>query len=179
MASGSPSDGNVAPAYVEIWGPVFWGFCATLVLCGVSTLQGYLYFTRYNDKQFIRVLAGLMLLLDFLSMALICQSVYYYMIPHYGSLAPLDAVTGELSVECLISAIITFISQMYFVYQLQIVKSQARIASLMSLMTVLLGTISLGSRGVTRHLHCSLGLVFTGGSSPSLAWQLFILPRGW
>ncbi|KAF7364220.1 hypothetical protein MSAN_01081600 [Mycena sanguinolenta] len=98
------------------------GFCVTLVLCGVSTLQGYHYFTRYNDKQSIRVLAGFILLLDFLSMALICQSVYYYMIPHYGSLAPLNAVTGELSAECLISAIITFISQMYFVYQLQIGK---------------------------------------------------------
>ncbi|KAF8143996.1 hypothetical protein K438DRAFT_1945587 [Mycena galopus ATCC 62051] len=143
MSSSSPSDGNVAPAYVEIWGPVFWGFCLNLVLCGVSTLQGYLYFTRYNDRQFIRILAGFLLLLDSLSMALICQSVYYYMIPHYGSLAPLNAVTGELSVECLISVIITFISQMYFVYQLQIVKIQTKVSSVMSFMTVLLGTVSL------------------------------------
>ncbi|KAF7364196.1 hypothetical protein MSAN_01078900 [Mycena sanguinolenta] len=143
MTSSFPSDGNVASAYAEIWGPVYWGFCATLVLCGVSTLQGYHYFTRYNDKQFIRFLAGFILLLDFVSMALICQSAYYYMIPHYGSLAPLNAVTGELSAECLISAIITFISQMYFVYQLQIVGSQTRVASLMSFTTGLLGVVSL------------------------------------
>ncbi|KAJ6536398.1 hypothetical protein B0H19DRAFT_1271182 [Mycena capillaripes] len=108
MASSSSSDGIVAPAYAEIWGPVFWGFSATLVLCGVSTLQGYLYFTRYNDKQFIRILACFMLFLDYLSMALICQSIYYYMVLHYGSLALPIAITGELSAECLVSVIITF-----------------------------------------------------------------------
>ncbi|KAJ7768661.1 hypothetical protein DFH07DRAFT_1058312 [Mycena maculata] len=148
MSSIISSDGALGPTYVEIFGPVFWGFCATLVLCGVSTLQGYLYFTRYNDRTGIQVVAGIMLFLDFLSMGLICQSMYYYMLPHYGSLGPLSAVTRELSVECLISAIITFISQMYFVYQLRIgesmlLKSGGRAAWVMIHMTIILGAASL------------------------------------
>jgi len=88
-------------------------------------------------------MAVLMLVLDFLSMSLICQSMYYYILPHFGSLAPLGAVTGELSAECLISAVITFISQMYFVYQLQVVKSRAKAAPIMNALIVVLGTISL------------------------------------
>ncbi|KAJ7139300.1 hypothetical protein C8R44DRAFT_764194 [Mycena epipterygia] len=137
------SDGDEGHTYVQIFGPIFWGFCATLVLYGVSILQGYLYFTRYNDKLFIRTVAGLMLFLDFLSMALICQSIYYYMLPYYGSLAPLNAVTGELSVECLISAVITFISQMYFVYQLKIVRNHTKAASITTPLIVIFGIISL------------------------------------
>ncbi|KAJ7112115.1 hypothetical protein C8R44DRAFT_798112 [Mycena epipterygia] len=126
------------PSYAQIFGPVFWG-----TLCGVSALQGYVYFSRYNDKLGVRLLVisslqrsnSLFTLpsgLDFLSMALICQSMYYYMLPHFGSFAPLNAVTNELIVECLISAIITFTSQMYFSYQLYIVKSPGTMAVVMN-----------------------------------------------
>ncbi|KAJ7161875.1 hypothetical protein C8R43DRAFT_991680 [Mycena crocata] len=132
----------VASTFADLFGPVFWGFCATLILCGVSILQGYLYFTRYNDKLPVRFLATVMLLLDFVSMGMICQSMYYYMVPYYGSLAPLSAVTRELSVECLISAVITFISQMYFVYQLHMVQTTGY-RNILNILIVILGTIGL------------------------------------
>jgi hypothetical protein len=107
-------------------------------------MQGYLYFTRYNDKLLVRSLAAIMLILDFTSVALICQSMYYYMLPHFGSFVPLNAVTKELTVECLIAAVITFISQMYFVYQLYIVKSPGMTAAVMKSLIVVFGTIGLG-----------------------------------
>jgi len=106
-------------------------------------LQGYLYFTRYNDKFGVRTLAVVMLALDFLSMGLICQSMYYYMLPHFGSFAPLNSVTKELVIECLISAVITFISQMYFVYQLYMVKSPGKTIAVMKVLVVLFGTVGL------------------------------------
>ncbi|KAJ7107571.1 hypothetical protein C8R44DRAFT_804781, partial [Mycena epipterygia] len=125
-------------SYAQIFGPVFWG-----MLCGISALQGYIYFSRYNDKLAVRLLVtssprrsnSLFTLpsgLDFLSMALVCQSIYYYMLPHFRSFAPLNAVTNELVVECLISAIITFTSQMYFSYQLYVVKSPGNTAVVMT-----------------------------------------------
>ncbi|KAJ8091806.1 hypothetical protein PM082_021041 [Marasmius tenuissimus] len=58
------------------------------------------------------------LIFDLVSSALVAQSLYYYLVPHYGSLAQLGSITAELSAECLLSTIITFISQMYFVYQI-------------------------------------------------------------
>ncbi|KAJ7664063.1 hypothetical protein B0H17DRAFT_1211478 [Mycena rosella] len=133
-----------APSFAQLFGPVFWGFCVALILCGVSALQGYLYFTRYNDKLPVRLLAAMMLTLDFLSMALISQSMYYYMLPDFGSFAPLGAVTNELVVECLISAVITFTSQMYFAYQLYMVKSPGRTAIAMNAFVIVCGTVGFG-----------------------------------
>ncbi|KAF7351860.1 hypothetical protein MVEN_01147400 [Mycena venus] len=135
-----------SPSYAAIFGPVFWGFCVTLMLFGVSILQGYLYFTRYHDRLWLRCLAAGMLILDCISIALISQSVYYYLLPHFGSFAPLSAVTKELSIECLISAIITYASQMHFVYQLYLVRSAGNSATIMKVLvaTILLGTVGLG-----------------------------------
>ncbi|KAJ6595158.1 hypothetical protein DFH09DRAFT_1136322 [Mycena vulgaris] len=138
------SGATAGPSFANIFGPVFWGFCASLMLCGVSGLQGYLYFTRYNDKLAVRLLAAMMLILDFLSMALICQSMYYYMLPHFGSFLPLNAVTNELVVECLISAVITFTSQMYFAYQLHMVKSPGYTAIFMNAIVIVCGMIGFG-----------------------------------
>ncbi|KAJ7889604.1 hypothetical protein B0H13DRAFT_883564 [Mycena leptocephala] len=135
---------TVGPTFAQLFGPVFWGFCIALFLCGVSVLQGYQYFTRYNDKLWVRLMATIMLVLDLLSMALICQSMYYYMLPHFGSLAPLNAVTKELTVECLISAVIAFILQMYFVYQLYILRSPGSTATIMTVLVGVLGTVGLG-----------------------------------
>ncbi|KAJ7265040.1 hypothetical protein C8J57DRAFT_1330749 [Mycena rebaudengoi] len=141
LPSGSDALGST---YAEIFGPVFWGFCVALILCGVTALQGYLYFTRYNDKLLLKLLASMMLILDFLSMSLISQSIYYYMLPHFGSLAPLGAVTKELVVECFISAIITFTSQMYFVHQLYMVK---RPGHLHRIMTTVVAVLAIGGLG--------------------------------
>ncbi|KAF7332958.1 hypothetical protein MVEN_02401700 [Mycena venus] len=164
-ASLGPTFGQVlvSPTYAQIFGPVFWGFCCTLILCGVSALQGYLYFTRFNDRLALRLFAVVMLwvvhcsaltthaflsILDFLSMALICQSIYYYMLPNFGSFAPLDAVTSELVVECLIAAVITYASQMYFVYQLYMVKRTGKLAAVMNALVIVFATVAFaGSLG--------------------------------
>ncbi|KAJ7278508.1 hypothetical protein C8J57DRAFT_1713310 [Mycena rebaudengoi] len=146
MSTTLPSGSDaLGPTYAQIFGPVFWGFCVALILCGVTALQGYLYFTRYNDKLLVKLLASMMLILDFLSMSLISQSIYYYMLPHFGSLAPLAAVTKELVVECLISAIITFTSQMYFVYQLYMVKRPGHLHRIMTAVVGVLATAGLGA----------------------------------
>ncbi|RDB21960.1 hypothetical protein Hypma_010971 [Hypsizygus marmoreus] len=102
--------------------PIYWGFVVSLFLGGITIVQAYIYFPARNDTPLVRSTAICMLLLDLASSILIAQSVYYYLIPHFGSLLPLNSVTPELSAECLISTIITFISQMYFVYQLYNVK---------------------------------------------------------
>jgi len=102
--------------------PVYWGFLVSLVLCGITVIQAYIYFPHSNDKLGLRFTAGWMLVLDLASSTLVALTVYYYLIPHYGSLLPLQSIPPELSAECLISTIIMLISQLYFVYQLYHVK---------------------------------------------------------
>jgi len=100
----------------------YWGFVLSCFLGGITILQAYIYFPNHRDRMVVQVMAAVMLILDLTSSALVAQSIFYYLIPHFGSLTPFSSVTPELSAECLISTLITFISQMYFVYQLLAVK---------------------------------------------------------
>jgi len=78
-----------------------------------------------------------MIILDILSSALVAQSVYYYLVPHFGSLAPLGSITTELSVECFVSTAITFISQLFFVNQIYAVSKGRRSWVIPSVVSVL------------------------------------------
>ncbi|KDR76630.1 hypothetical protein GALMADRAFT_139541 [Galerina marginata CBS 339.88] len=101
--------------------PLYWGFVVSLLLGGITIVQAYIYFPAQQDRFWARF-TNFSRILDLLSSILIAQSVYYYLIPHFGSLQPLSSVTPELSAECLVSTMITFISQAFFVYQLYNVK---------------------------------------------------------
>ncbi|KAF8956713.1 hypothetical protein BDZ97DRAFT_1850208 [Flammula alnicola] len=98
--------------------PVFWGFVISLLFGGVTIVQAYIYFLNARDSLLVRSMAAGMLVLDFVDSALVASSIYYYLIPHFGSVSRLGFLPPELAVECLIATIITTISQMYFVYQL-------------------------------------------------------------
>ncbi|KXN83254.1 hypothetical protein AN958_01659 [Leucoagaricus sp. SymC.cos] len=105
-----------------VFAPIFWGFFVSILLGGMTIVQAYIYFPSPGDR--IMVLTGTITFstFDLASSALVAQSIYYYLVPHYGSLMPLSSITPELSAECLFSTIITAISQVYFVYQLVVVK---------------------------------------------------------
>ncbi|KAJ3558699.1 hypothetical protein NM688_g760 [Phlebia brevispora] len=114
MSTSIPTNGlDLTPTL----GPLYWGFLVSLVLTGINVVQGYLYFPS-SDRTSVQVIAASMLALNITSSALVAQSVYYYTVPHFGSLLPLGSITRELSAECLISTTITLISQGYFVVQL-------------------------------------------------------------
>ncbi|KAJ7579018.1 hypothetical protein C8J56DRAFT_1059256 [Mycena floridula] len=106
----------------DTFGPIYWGFVVSLLLGGMTVVQAYVYFPSSNDRHIVKATAAMMLLLDICSSALVAQSICYYLLPHFGSLLPLNSVTPELSAECLLSTIITLISQLYFVYQLYVVR---------------------------------------------------------
>ncbi|KAJ7578001.1 hypothetical protein C8J56DRAFT_869428 [Mycena floridula] len=118
MASTESSGIDLSTAF----GPVYWGFIVSLFLGGMTVVQAYMYFPTSNDRPFVKATAATMLIFDLISSALVAQSIYYYLLPHFGSLLPLNSVTPELSAECLLSTAITLISQLYFVYQLYIVR---------------------------------------------------------
>jgi len=104
------------------FGPVYWGFVISFVLSGITIAQAYVYFPAPRDGTIIRSMAVAMLVLDIVTSGLLAQAVYYYLIPRFGSLIPLEAVTPELTSECLMSAMMMFLSQLYFIRQLWIVK---------------------------------------------------------
>ncbi|KAJ2930774.1 hypothetical protein H1R20_g6309, partial [Candolleomyces eurysporus] len=105
-----------------IFAPMFWGFVLSIFLGGMTVVQANVYFPAKRDRPIIRWTAALMLLFDVTSSILIAYSIYYYLIPEFGSFERFKAVTPQFSAECLIAALITYMSQLYFVHQLVIVK---------------------------------------------------------
>ncbi|KAF5316846.1 hypothetical protein D9758_017998 [Tetrapyrgos nigripes] len=101
-----------------VFASVYWGFVISLFCGGITIVQAWLYFPHPRDKPLVQFTAAFMLILDLASSALVAQSLYYYLIPHFGSEAQLGKLTPELSSDCLMSATITFISQMWFVFQI-------------------------------------------------------------
>ncbi|KAF8623279.1 hypothetical protein AX17_007485 [Amanita inopinata Kibby_2008] len=98
-----------------------------------------------------------MLACDLISSALIAQSIYYYLIPHYGSFTQLSSVTPEISGECFLSTLITFISQMYFVTQLYTVRKAGKYSSYVVFGTTILAFLAFagGIGKLTDILHPS------------------------
>jgi hypothetical protein len=111
-----------------VFAPFFWGFFVSLFLGGITIVQAYMYFPHPTDRISIQVIAAITLILDLTSSGLVAQSLYYYLVPHFGSLSPLRSITPTLSAECMISGLLTFISQMYFVYQVYSVKRTGYLA---------------------------------------------------
>jgi len=104
-----------------IFSPFYWGTVVSLILSGITILQAYNYFPS-KDRLIIQILALIMITLDLADTGLISQALYYYLVPHFGSLLPLQSLVPTLAVECVLSVIITVISQTYFAWQIQSVK---------------------------------------------------------
>ncbi|KAF5343917.1 hypothetical protein D9758_012107 [Tetrapyrgos nigripes] len=123
----------------SVFASVYWGFVISLFCGGITIVQAWLYFPHPRDKPLIQFTVScvhvvsdtplwkqvaelkrvdIFRILDLASSALVAQSLYYYLIPHFGSEAQLGKLTPELSSDCLMSATITFISQMWFVFQI-------------------------------------------------------------
>ncbi|TFK32814.1 hypothetical protein BDQ12DRAFT_739141 [Crucibulum laeve] len=118
----SSSDNVQFTSISNPFAPVYWGFVISLLFGGITIVQAYIYFLQGRDRFIVRLMAAAMLVLDFVDSALVAYSIYYYLIPQFGSVTRLSIVTPELAAECLIATTITTISQLYFVYQLAAAK---------------------------------------------------------
>ncbi|GJE93827.1 hypothetical protein PsYK624_099910 [Phanerochaete sordida] len=98
-------------------------------------MQAYHYFPS-RDALHLQVAAVVMLILNISSSALTAQSVYFYLVPHFGSLLPFSSITSELNTECIIHTTITFMSQGYFAVQLY---SVAKIKTRMFVVPIFVG----------------------------------------
>ncbi|KIK54781.1 hypothetical protein GYMLUDRAFT_206258, partial [Collybiopsis luxurians FD-317 M1] len=147
-----------------VFGPFFWGFVVSIFLGGITIVQAYLYFPHPTDRMSVQAVAATMLILDLFSSGLVAQSLYYYLIPHFGSIQPLQQITPELSGECMISGVLTLISQMYFVYQIYTVKRKGRLAWIIVVVQVM-------------YLLNSILLIVTCGVLGCVT-SMFVLPHG-
>jgi len=119
-----------------VMAPIFFGFVMSTCLGGICILQSYIYFLHSRDPWGIKLIAAIMITLDIVSTCLVAQAVYNYLIPHFGSLTPFNTFTLGLSIDCLLSSVITFISQMFFARQLHLVTKSRRLFSVSGVVAI-------------------------------------------
>ncbi|KAJ2917315.1 hypothetical protein MD484_g3117, partial [Candolleomyces efflorescens] len=155
-----------------IFAPMFWGFVLSIFLGGMTVVQAHIYFPAKKDRSVIRWTAALMLLFDIASSALIAYSIYYYLNLDRSSgskllrrkLAVLHSLfiqesqpsssSSQFSAECLISALITYISQLYFVHQLVIVRRAGKGSwVIISLITIFATLAVMGGIGCVSSMY--------------------------
>ncbi|KAF9483254.1 hypothetical protein BDN70DRAFT_343408 [Pholiota conissans] len=142
----------------DLFSPIYWGFVLSLLFGGVSIVQAYFFFLKSKDRLQIKLLAAFMIILDFIDSGLVAYSIFYFLIPEFGSLFRLSFIPWELTVECIIASFITVISQMYFVYQLIGAKrigqgrwSVIAVIGILSLISFAGGIACVVSMGIFKH----------------------------
>ncbi|KAF9457635.1 hypothetical protein BDZ94DRAFT_1301750 [Collybia nuda] len=71
----------IQPTLDNTWGAALIGLVASSIIYGITTLQAYLYFTLYpNDSIQFKSLAGSVWLIDTVSLVLVCNGVYGYLV---------------------------------------------------------------------------------------------------
>jgi len=113
------------PSFINLdstFGAAYIGAMVTLMLYGLTSLQSYLYFFYYpKDDRTIKFTVALVWLLDTLHVALVCYTMYYYLVTNYAN--PLALLHGiwSLDLSVLINTFVACIVQAFFtqrVYQL-------------------------------------------------------------
>ncbi|KAJ7223402.1 hypothetical protein GGX14DRAFT_557970 [Mycena pura] len=130
----------------KIFGPMFWGIILNLVGYGVGLLQALDYFrSGVNDSLRIRASVSappsskfsvnrlfkalFMILLSTTSTVLITSVFWTDLVVHFGGVEQFGGTNTRLGGECVITGLVAFFAQIYFINQLRHVKPEGRIGN--------------------------------------------------
>ncbi|KIJ09632.1 hypothetical protein PAXINDRAFT_172429 [Paxillus involutus ATCC 200175] len=90
------------------------GFVAA-ALAGIVTVQSFIYVKLYpHDVLQTKAIVGAVWLLDTAHTALVCASIWIYLIENFGDTAKIDMIPGTLAMTVALTAILTFVVHCFF-----------------------------------------------------------------
>ncbi|THU98509.1 hypothetical protein K435DRAFT_777480 [Dendrothele bispora CBS 962.96] len=101
--------------FEETYGASYICAILTVFLFGISVLQGYMYYLKYSrDSPYLKLLVFSLLAMGTVHTALICHTVYHYLVLSYTR--PEFLIDGEWSVytSSVLGSFMCFIIQMFF-----------------------------------------------------------------
>ncbi|KAN0087941.1 hypothetical protein V8E55_006562 [Tylopilus felleus] len=115
-AAGSPS--IPTPAEIENLSVLFIGFVASTVFYGLTFFQTYIYYSRSpRDNRWLRYLVATLCTLDTTASALVSEILYDYLITMFDVNMNVLYATTTFCFQYMISVLLTFISQVFFVHR--------------------------------------------------------------
>ncbi|EIN05147.1 hypothetical protein PUNSTDRAFT_55063 [Punctularia strigosozonata HHB-11173 SS5] len=90
----------VAVTMDNTFGATFIGLVASAILFGISNLQLYYYYNRYeNDSRSLKAAVAFVWILDALILGFNCHAVYYYLVSNWGDPVALDNFIWSMKVQ--------------------------------------------------------------------------------
>ncbi|KAL5534699.1 hypothetical protein ACEPAG_1163 [Sanghuangporus baumii] len=97
------------------------GAMVALVLFGITTLQSYLYYMYYpKDRPSLKLLVAFIWALETVQIALVCHSLYHYLVINYSNPLALGVGTCTLQTSMLVNVIISTTVQLFFTVRVHI-----------------------------------------------------------
>ncbi|KAF7321123.1 RNase III domain-containing protein [Mycena chlorophos] len=107
----------------EAFGPAWLGYAASLVMFGMSLVQANNYFRASGkDLLFVKLSAVAMILMNIGSTSLDLSIFWNWIVIHYGDVQQFKAINTQIAADCFIAGGISFLAQIYFLYQIHHVK---------------------------------------------------------
>ncbi|KAF8160166.1 hypothetical protein BJ912DRAFT_1103603 [Pholiota molesta] len=106
---------SVQPTLDNTWGAALIGLVVASILYGMTTLQAYIYYTKYpNDVRTIKLLVLTVWILDTVSLCLVISAMYTYLVSDMFSPFRLLVVNRNLNVDpAIMVSRLTLIDQQY------------------------------------------------------------------
>ncbi|KAF8967243.1 hypothetical protein BDZ97DRAFT_542348 [Flammula alnicola] len=105
---------SVRPTLDNTWGAALIGLIIASMLYGVTTLQIYIYFVNYpNDTRWLKSLATSAWILDTISLGLVCDAMYGYLVTDIANPFNRLNVNRSLDVDPAIMGILAFLTHTY------------------------------------------------------------------
>ncbi|KAE9385393.1 hypothetical protein BT96DRAFT_595959 [Gymnopus androsaceus JB14] len=101
---------------------IFYGYALSTVLFGITIVQAWIYINTNHDKWPLRVLVATLVLADFTTTCLDTQILHHLFIANFGNLAVLTVLPLTFMIEVLITTIIVFCGDMFFISRVWLLK---------------------------------------------------------
>ncbi|EJD04445.1 uncharacterized protein FOMMEDRAFT_107176 [Fomitiporia mediterranea MF3/22] len=136
MASQAPAGENFDIG--GTFGIAYVGAMIAMALYGITTLQSYLYYMYYpKDRATLKLLVATIWALETLQVALVCHSMYHYLISQYANPLALGIGTWSLYVSILCNVLIATLVQLFFAVRVHILSNSMWWLSILIMVTVL------------------------------------------
>ncbi|KAI6123005.1 hypothetical protein EV401DRAFT_1949465 [Pisolithus croceorrhizus] len=136
----------------DVQGPFLIGLTLNIFLYGVTTIQAYLYFTKYKrDRLWLRSLIVILYLAETFNCIISTYYIYDVLVTHFGDEANLLTGSWVFTVDAALTGAISVVVQHFFAWRVFVLtKNKLMVAaivlcSLASLAGSLSGTVSLAT----------------------------------
>ncbi|KAJ7088037.1 hypothetical protein B0H15DRAFT_842123 [Mycena belliarum] len=103
------------PDLDSTYGALLIGVFVSIFFQGILSMQAYIYYEAFpEDSLRMKALVGVVWILDFVHLILICQSVYHYLVTNWGNEAALGVTTIELDLHLIFLSVATILCQGFF-----------------------------------------------------------------